>query len=337
MVGLRGTHRYVLISGVPVTDDTGAVIGMFGTFADITETKRAESALRASENRLRSVIAASVDAIGVSRSGVHVMVNPAYVRMFGFTNERESRARRSWISIAPDQRAVVINYVRLRTVGQTDVTKYMTRGLRRDGREFPMEVHVSTYEDNGVVHTVVILRDLTDQLSLEEQLRQSQKMDAIGRLAGGVAHDFNNLLTVIMSCADLALRALPAGAAAENVQLIRSTGERAASLTRQLLALSRRQVVDPKVIDLNVVVGELATMLRRLLGSHISLVVDARSHARARSRRRRPAPTSDHEPVPERARCDARWWHARDSHEQRAWHASAPRRAGRAVRGRVCS
>ncbi len=276
LVGLHGSRRNVVISGVPVTDDAGALTGLFGSFTDITERKRAETALSSSENRLRSLFAASVDAIGVSRSGTHVMVNPAYVQMFGATSARELEGTPILDLIAPGHRAEIANYVRLRTRGETTVTHYITRGLRRDGREFPLEVHVSSYEEQNAVHTVAILRDITDRLNLEEQLRQSQKMDALGRLAGGVAHDFNNLLTVVMSCADVALMSLPEGSKpADNIRLIRQTGERAATLTRQLLALSRRQVIDPKVIDLNVVVAEMAALLDRLLGTHIILTVDA--------------------------------------------------------------
>ena len=275
LLGWRGGRRNVVVSGVPVTDATGELTGLFGSFTDITDRKRAEVALCESENRLRSLFAASVDAIGVSRDGLHVMVNPAYVRMFGYAHEQELHGAPILDLIAPAERALVSEHVRQRSRGKSDVQHYLTRGVRRDGHEFPLEVHVSSYDQDGQVHTVVILRDITGRLQLEEQLRQSQKMDALGRLAGGVAHDFNNLLTVIMSCTDLVLTALPKDdAAAENVRLIRSTGERAATLTRQLLALSRRQVIDPKVIDLNVVVGEMGAMLRRLIGSHIVLTVD---------------------------------------------------------------
>ncbi len=276
LVGLRGGRRNVVISGVPVIDDKGVLTGLFGSFTDITERKRVQDALRASENTLRSLFAASVDAIGVSRNGTHIVVNPAYVRMFAAASEQELEGTSILELIAPSERETVANNVRLRTLGQNKVTDYVTRGLRRDGREFPMEVHVSSYDEGGGVYTVVILRDITDRLELEQQLRQSQKMDALGRLAGGVAHDFNNLLTVILSCADLALRALPVDSRpAEDIRLIRSTSERAATLTRQLLALSRRQVIDPKVIDMNVVVGEMGSMLRRLIGQHITLAINS--------------------------------------------------------------
>jgi two-component system cell cycle sensor histidine kinase/response regulator CckA len=275
LLGRRGGRRNIIVSGVPVTDAGGALTGLFGSFTDITPRKRAELARAESDNRLRSLFAASVDAIGVSRDGVHVMINPAYVRMFGYVKEEELLGRPILDLIAPAERAAVASHVRLRSRGMTDVQHYLTRGVRRGAQEFPLEVHVSSYEQDGEVQSVVILRDISDRLQLEEQLRQSQKMDALGRLAGGVAHDFNNLLTVIMSCTDLVLTALPEHhAAAENVRLIRSTGERAATLTRQLLALSRRQVIDAKVIDLNVVVCEMGAMLRRLIGTHIVLTVD---------------------------------------------------------------
>jgi two-component system cell cycle sensor histidine kinase/response regulator CckA len=276
LLGMRGGRRSVVISGVPVTGATGELTGVFGTFTDITERKRAELAVRNSEEMLHSLFAASVDAIGVARLGRHVMVNPAYLRMFDYAEASDLIDRPILDLIAPGERERIAHHVWLRAEGTNDVDHYVTRGLRRDGREFALEVHVARYDVAGESHSVAIFRDLTERLQLEEQLRQSQKMDALGRLAGGVAHDFNNLLTVILSCADLALTALPEeDKAAANVRLIRATGERAAALTRQLLALSRRQVIDPKIIDLNVVVEEMVAILRRLIGSQVVLTLDS--------------------------------------------------------------
>jgi PAS domain S-box-containing protein len=125
------------------------------------------------------------------------------------------------------------------------------------------------------IGTFGIARDLTEQKQLEEQLRQSQKMEALGRLAGGVAHDFNNLLTVIMGYGSLLLEQTRLGDdTRESIHVLRTTAERAAALTRQLLAFSRKQIPRPSVLDLNAVIAELQPMLRRLIGEDIQLVTE---------------------------------------------------------------
>jgi two-component system cell cycle sensor histidine kinase/response regulator CckA len=274
LLGRRGGIRNVVISGAPLWSG-GVLIGRIGTFTDITDRKAAELALRESEHRMRSLFGASVDAIGVAHAGTHLMVNPAYLKMFGFVDERELLERPILDLIAPSERSRVLDFAKHRAEGRPLAQHYLTRGVRRDGEEFALEVHASSYVERGEVYSVVILRDVTERLRLEEQLRESQKMDALGRLAGGVAHDFNNLLMVMTGCAELIALDAHAGAEARaNAELIRSTADRAASLTRQLLALSRRQVIDPKVIDLDAVVTEMSVMLRRLIGPRIELVVE---------------------------------------------------------------
>ena len=117
---------------------------------------------------------------------------------------------------------------------------------------------------------LAVLMDVTERRRLEEQLRQAQKMEAVGMLAGGIAHDFNNLLTIITGYSQLIFNSLPArDPNRHSAEQIVKAGERAAELTRQLLAFSRRQVLQPKVLDLNMLVKTLATMLRRLIGEHI--------------------------------------------------------------------
>src|SRR4029453_4309408 len=116
--------------------------------------------------------------------------------------------------------------------------------------------------------------DLTERKQLEEQLRQSQKMEAVGRLAGGVAHDFNNLLMAMSGYAELLLRSLPDDdARRRHAKEILRAGDRAAALTRQLLAFSRRQVLQPRILDLNATLSEMNDLLRRLIGEDVSLVV----------------------------------------------------------------
>ncbi|HEX6241877.1 MAG TPA: PAS domain S-box protein, partial [Polyangiales bacterium] len=244
LIGMRGGRRNLMISGAPLHDGQGALLGLIGTFMDITERKSAELMLEGSERRLRSLFETSVDAIGVSQAGVHIMANPAYLRMFGYDDEAALVGRPIFELLAPSEHTRIADLVQRRSGGNDSPNHYLTRGLRKNGEEFPLEVHVSSYDERGVLMTVAVLRDVSERLRLEERLRQSQKMDALGRLAGGVAHDFNNLLMVMMGCADLLL-ADPTGSESvrTHARLIQDTGERASSLTRQLLALSRSQVM----------------------------------------------------------------------------------------------
>ncbi|HWG56620.1 MAG TPA: ATP-binding protein [Gaiellaceae bacterium] len=145
---------------------------------------------------------------------------------------------------------------------------------RRDGSSFPVSYSASPrVEDGVVVGSTVVFSDVTQQRLLEEQLQHAQKLEAVGRLAGGVAHDFNNLLTAIQGYSDLALAGLAGDdPVRDDVEEVRRAADRAADLTRQLLAFSRRQVLAPRVVDLNAVVAGAERMLRRLIGEHVELV-----------------------------------------------------------------
>jgi PAS domain S-box-containing protein len=145
---------------------------------------------------------------------------------------------------------------------------------RRDGTPIPVEYTSYPVVKNGALTGAVLaFTDITERNRIEEQLRRSQKMDAVGRLAGGVAHDFNNLLTVILSTDDLLLRELdPGDPRREDAEEIKSAAMRAATLTRQLLAFSRQQPLDVKVLDVNIVVAGMGRLLRRLIGEDVALV-----------------------------------------------------------------
>jgi len=154
-------------------------------------------------------------------------------------------------------------------------------GLKRDGTEFSLELSLASWKVEGDTFFTGIMRDITARKQAEKaladreaQLRQAQKMESVGRLAGGVAHDFNNLLTVIIGTSELVLKELPGDAPIGRlIDEVRKAGHRAASLTRQLLAFSRKQVMTPIVLNLNAVATDMESMLRRLIGEDIQLTL----------------------------------------------------------------
>jgi two-component system, cell cycle sensor histidine kinase and response regulator CckA len=147
-------------------------------------------------------------------------------------------------------------------------------GRRKDGTEFPVEISLSYVETGSGLSALALVTDITERKRLEEQLLRSQKMEAVGRLAGGVAHDFNNMLTIISGYNQLLLSHLtPEGPPYAYAEEIRKTTERAAALTKQLLAFSRGQVIQPKVLDMNGLLTGISTMLQPLLGEDVALVL----------------------------------------------------------------
>ena len=207
----------------------------------VLEQVQMERRLAESEARLGAIIASAQDAIlAVNGAGAITLFNPAAERMFGCAaDDALGRAATVFLPEMPstDQEPV--------SASPTTVEW----GLRSDGERFPVEVSQSGADGYGAGSRTLIVRDVTDRQRLEAQLRQAQRMEAVGRLAGGVAHDFNNLLTVISGYTEMILDDLPSGDRLRDpVLMMRQAGEQAAALTSQLLAFSRRQVIEPQVL-----------------------------------------------------------------------------------------
>ncbi len=179
-------------------------------------------------------------------------------------------------------------------------------GRRKDGTEFPVEISLGPLKSGDELLISSIIVDITARKKMEKQLRLSQRMEAIGELAGGVAHDFNNLLAVILGCADIVADALPPDhATTKNVEMVRQAASSAADLTRQLLAFSRQQMLQPRVLNLKEVIDKIQALLRRLIGENIEISVSARAVPRLREGRSRPNRTSTSESLRQRPRCHA--------------------------------
>jgi two-component system, cell cycle sensor histidine kinase and response regulator CckA len=238
------------------------------------QRRQAEAALRASEERFRALVENSSDALLlIDAVGRVTYFSPSSSRHLGWGSE-EIVGESIFDFLHPDDRDAVS--VRL-TEALRSPGKPITQDIRlqhADGSWREIEsIAVNRLSDPSVAAIVVNARDITDRRKLEEQLRHAQKMEAVGQLAGGIAHDFNNLLTAILGYCNLMRDDLPAGDPLRaDLDEIHSAGERAASLTRQLLAFSRRQMLQPQVIDMNTVVQQLEKLLRRLLSEDVELV-----------------------------------------------------------------
>ena len=285
-----GTEFPVEISLSPVTTGNGMIV--LSVIRDISDRKRIEEDLRRaheeldrrksrelrdSQNRLALIVDSSQDAIiGKNLDGIVTHWNKGAEHMYGYTAQEMIGQPISLLcpKDRPDEIPDILEKIR-----RGEVVEYFESvRVTKDGRRVDVSVSISPIRDvdGRVMGASAIARNITAQKKVEEQLRQSQKMEAVGRLAGGVAHDFNNLLGIVTACTEL-LRTRADAESVEYLDNVREAAKRGASLTRQLLSFSRRQPVQPQVLDWNERLKEVNKLLRPLMGDDVEITLLPRS------------------------------------------------------------
>ncbi len=279
LVDKSGVERPIADSAAPVRSESGAMIGAVLVIRDQTEERRSQKALSESEDRYRHLVELLPDAIVVHREGRFTYVNPAGVKLFGATEAQQLLGRPMIDRVHPDFRDSVRGRVQVIDSEQRSVPIVREKLLRLDGTAFDAEVTAMPFVTQGHAEVLAVAKDMTEyhkaeaeKARLQVQLLQAQKMEAVGRLAGGVAHDFNNMLTVIQGYSESILGRLKPGDPIRNDLLeVQAAAGRSANLTHQLLAFSRRQTIAPRVMDMNEQLMGMNRLLDRILGEDITL------------------------------------------------------------------
>ena len=284
-----GSEIPVEISLSPVSHEGGTIV--LSAIRDISDRKRIEEELRRaneelerrktrelrdSQNRMALIVNSSQDAIiGKNLEGIITQWNSGAEEIYGYAAQEV--IGRNISLIAPKDRGDEIPEILRKIRAGERVEYFETVRVTKDGRRLNMSVSVSPILDaeGRVIGASTIARNITGQKKTEEQLRQSQKMEAVGRLAGGVAHDFNNLLGIVTACTELLRMHADAGSV-EYLDNIREAAKRGAALTKQLLAFSRRQPVQMQLLDLNERLKEVSKLLRPLMGEDVQISIPTR-------------------------------------------------------------
>ncbi len=283
-----GSLYWISINSRPLVRD-GSLHGAVATFIDITERKRAEMALlqaneslAKAERHYRRIFDCVSDAVFVSTlpedgsPGRFVQVNDQACGYLGYSRDE-------LLHMGPYEITAPETTFKIKAIRESILTKgqglFETINIAKGGKRIPAEVSAHIFDIDGIRMLLSSVRVITERkeaeaakTKLEEQLRQAQKLESVGRLAGGVAHDFNNLLTVINGYSDLVLKRLKAPDLLRSyVEEIKKAGERAASVTKQLLAFSRKQMLEPRMLDLNTTIHDVVPMLQSVIGDGIAL------------------------------------------------------------------
>ena len=264
---------WLVIHAGPLRDDQGAIVAGMALVQEISATRGAAEALRGSEARFRALVENSYDAVALIDADAKIVyASASTTRLLGYS-PAELVGRNPLDLIHPDD----LPYARERFAAAAErpdaavVAEYRVR--HRDGSWRSIEgVGVNRIAEPGIGAIVANFRDITERKQLEERLRRAHRMDAVARLAGAIAHDYNNLLTVILGSAEILLHDLPAAyARRDDLEQIKAAASRAAELTRQVLAYSRQQVLTPRMLDVNALIGGMERVLQPLVGGGVEL------------------------------------------------------------------
>ena len=273
-----GNRGWMWVHGEVVRDARGAIVGLRGAAQDITERKQTDEALKASEKKYQSLFENAQVALFRNRlsDGKVLEINERYAKMAGYSNIEdcmaEFNAADAWVD--PIGRNELLRILQ----ENGSVSDYETEIMRRDGTNIWISFSATIFPEQGFLEGSLVeiterKRSEIEREKLQVQLVQAQKMESVGRLAGGVAHDYNNALTSIMGFTELAMMdADPKGPLHADLNQILKSAKRAKDITRQLLAFARKQTIAPVVLDLNETVESMRKMLRRLIGEDIDLV-----------------------------------------------------------------
>ena len=270
-----GEPVWALLNISPLFDRDGRSIAVVTTAVDITLRKAFEEALRQSEQRLKTIFETEPACVKlVSADGRLIEMNRAGLQMIDAEDLSQVMGQEIASLVHPADRARFVDAMRAASEGQHTTTEFRVVGLR--GTQRWLETHAVPFDRASIAggHSSVVLgvtHDLTERKLLENELHQSQKLEAVGRLAGGVAHDFNNLMTAILGyCSFAEMQVDRDSPVRAELAQIRAAGERAVALTTQLLAFSRKQILKPRVIDVNETVAGLLSILPRIIGERIA-------------------------------------------------------------------